>query len=1003
SVATLDEQPLREHLRASLPAYMLPQHFVQLPQLPLLPNGKINRKELPPPGNTPLVASVARQAPQTPLERQVLDAMEQVLSLPGLDMRDDFFALGGHSLLAAQLAARICRTLDMQLPLRAIFEAPTAAQLAAWIDARLRSPRSRQWQIRPRSDGSMAPLSLMQQRLWFLEQMDPGRPTYNTPSAHRLRGRLDEIAFNRAFADMIRAQESLRTVIGVVDEQPVQIILPELEYDLLPVADLRTLPSEQREDALLGMIKELAAQPLELTQAPLFCARLFRSGDDEYVFYFSPHHIIWDGWSFDILYREMSSRYDAYRTGGACPLAALPVSYGDFAAWQREWMQGAELAAQLAHWKKHLAGTLEPLAVPCDAPRPATLSGRGATKWIQLAPELAEAAREVARSADATLFMAMLAVYALSLNKYTGQTEVVVGVPVRGRPVAALENVMGMFVNALPLKITIDPGASFMQLLRDVREQVVDAFKYPDVPFEHLVRELRVPRDRSRSPVYQALFSFQDARGRSRSWGNLDHEMIHVLQPSIAEDLALWLMDRPDGLAGGFSYNTDIISEESAELLRRRYEHLLAAVLARPDLPLHALPIPPSEQQQLAAWNATGRAYDRQACIQDLIECQAAAAPGRTAASDAEQSLTYAQLDARANRLAHALRARAIGRGSLVGLCVERGCDMLVAQLAILKSGAAYVPLDPSYPAERLQFMADDAALALLVTQSGRAGVVPFPRERTLLLDGDAALLAAQPATAVPDDTYGARPEDAAYVIYTSGSTGQPKGVQVPHRAVVNFLSSMRQEPGIGAQDKLVAVTTLSFDIAVLELLLPLTVGAEVVLAGQDEARDPHALAALLTRSRASLMQATPGTWRMLLDAGWQAPPGFKALIGGEALSAELAARLLPAVSELWNMYGPTETTVWSTCWRVTDAQAIRIGRPIANTSVWVLDEQRRPCPIGTPGEIWIGGDGVTLGYLNRAQLNAERYIDDPFSGTPGARLYRTGDRGRWCADGLLE
>jgi amino acid adenylation domain-containing protein len=476
------------------------------------------------------------------------------------------------------------------------------------------------------------------------------------------------------------------------------------------------------------------------------------------------------------------------------------------------------------------------------------------------------------------------------------------------------------------------------------------------------------------------------------------------MQPGLAEDLALWLMERPGGLVGGLAYNTDIIGARTADLLRKRYPHIVRWLLSNPSAPLEQLPMPDSEARDLLAWNETSRPYPHASTVHALISSQAGRTPQRVALSYGAAKATYADIDLRSNRLAHALRARGAQRGRRVGLCVERGIGMVVAQLAVLKAGAAYVPLDPAYPAERLRFMAEDAGLTVLVADASTSELLPWPEEQTLRVDADADAIAACPPIALAEDSEAARPEDCAYVIYTSGTTGKPKGVQVPHRAVVNFLCSMREEPGLGAEDRLVAVTTLSFDIAVLELLLPLTVGAEVVLASREQAADPRALGALLADCRATAMQATPGTWRMLLDAGWEGTPGFKALVGGEALAPDLARRLLPMVGQLWNMYGPTETTVWSTCWRVDDVESgIRIGRPIANTSVWILDEHGRRCPIGVPGEIWIGGDGVAIGYLNRPELTAERFLPDPFSSTPGARFYRTGDRGRWRADGLLE
>ncbi|HJV53960.1 MAG TPA: amino acid adenylation domain-containing protein, partial [Noviherbaspirillum sp.] len=846
------------------------------------------------------------------------------------------------------------------------------------------------------------PTTEAQREIWLADQL--GRDAslaYNESVSLRLNGRLDVPSLERALQMLQCRHEMLRATLS--GDGMHMLISSETNLPV-PQIDLRDLDAGAQVQALERLRTGAVESPFDLVNGPLFKASVVVLGNECFELILTAHHVVCDGWSFGVLVREMMRLYAGFAAGRAVNLPPAD-SFAEHALAQLDAGQQSAAEDDCRYWVALYDASVPVLELPADRPRPAQRSFQSRREDVLLdKPEVDKLKRYCAQQGT-TLFSAMFAVFAGLMARLSAEREVVVGVPAAGQAAAGKNALVGHCVNVLPVRIDTDPDGSALELIHHARARVLDAYEHQSCTLGSVLKKLQIERDPSRLPLASVLFNLDSAiPGSELSLAGLQVDF-HS-NPRHYENFELFLnaSQCANGTRLELQYNTALFDAATVRRWMNLYRTALQRLTETDGLTLAQAFLPANDDlAQLAAWNATGRAYDRQACIQDLIERQAAAAPWRTAISDAEQSLTYAQLDARANRLAHALRARAIGRGSLVGLCVERGCDMLVAQQAILKSGAAYVPLDPSYPAERLQFMADDAALALLVTQSGLAGVVPFPRERTLLLDGDAALLAAQPATAVPDDAYGARPEDAAYVIYTSGSTGKPKGVQVPHRAVVNFLSSMRQEPGIGAQDKLVAVTTLSFDIAVLELLLPLTVGAEVVLAGQDEVRDPHALAALLTRSRASLMQATPGTWRMLLDAGWQAPPGFKALIGGEALSAELAARLLPAVAELWNMYGPTETTVWSTCWRVRDAQAIRIGRPIANTSVWVLDEQRRPCPIGTPGEIWIGGDGVTLGYLNRAQLNAERYIDDPFSGTPGARLYRTGDRGRWCADGLLE
>ena len=997
---------LLDHLRAVLPQYMLPQYFVQIDSVPLLPNGKLDRLALPAP-EAQVTAAAQRVAPRHDGERLVAVAMERVLQLSGLGIHDNFFALGGHSLLAAQLASSLSRTSGQKVPLRAVFDAPTIEQLAAWVARRDGAAGKAIEPIGARAEQSVAPASLMQQRVWFLEQMEPGRTTYNAPSAHRLKGALDVAALERAFNTLIQRQSILRTEIFDQAGVPMQRVVPELRISLAPIEDLSAVPADQREHVLAAALRARAAELLDLRCAPLFKLGLYRMASEEHVLFFMPHHMIWDGWSLDLFQEEMAALYGAYSQGLEPGPTALTVSYGDFAQWQEGWLRSDDLQQQLAHWKAKLADLPELLELPLDRPRPARMSGDGDNERMSFASDLVEDARRFGQAADATLFMMLLAGYAATLSRITGQTDLVIGTPVRGRHSADVEKVMGFFVNALPLRIRVLPEQPFGALLQHVREVVLDAFSHPDVPFEQLVRELDVLRDESHSPVYQTFFSFQDARQRVQTWGSLRQEHVHTFSPGSEVDLGLWFVENPHGMSGEIQYNSDVLTAASARSIRQQFELMLRAVISQPALPLAQVGlVSDDEQHTLGAWNGTTVELPHGQSVSGVIEARTALDPQRQALRSAGLSLTYGELDARANRLAHLLRSRGIGRGALVGLCVERSVDMIVAQLAIMKSGAAYVPLDPAYPVERLAYMAQDAQLALMVTHSSLSNTVAWPRSSAVLMDLDAALLAAQPGTRLtPDEARDARADDPAYVIYTSGTTGKPKGVVVPHRAVVNFLASMACEPGLGASDRLVAVTTLSFDIAVLELLLPLSVGAEVVLASRDDAMNGSALRALLDASDATVMQATPGTWHMLIDAGWQGSPTFKALVGGESLPRELAGQLLERSGQLWNMYGPTETTVWSTCCKIENSElGISIGRPIANTQVHVLDAHRKPCPIGVAGEIVIGGEGVALGYLNRPDLTADRFIDGGPSLISGQRrLYRTGDRGRWRRDGMLE
>ncbi len=1017
----VDDAALVHHLKQHLPDYMVPQHILRLPAIPLLPNGKVDRKALPAPEASTVDAAAATRsspatAPADALQAQVVKAMEDVLGRPGLGMDDGFFEAGGHSLLAAQLCTRLGRALGLPVPLRQLFDTPTARGLSEALRARMgglpQDAASAALIVPKLADQSTAPMTLMQQRLWVLEQIEPGTVTYNTPSAHRLHGPMDLQALDRAFREMVRRQASLRTRLVSQGETAVQVIDDALDVPLLPAIDLTHLPEPERMATLMADLEARTAQPFVLDQSPLFRVALYTLAEDDHVLYFMTHHVIWDGWSFDIFYAEMSALYAAFAQGQASPLPELETSYGDFAAWHRQQLEGDALQRQVTYWTTHLAGSGEPLHLPEDKPRPARASGIGGTDWVHVDSATTDALRQVGGRVGATLFMTLLAAYYVLLHRLSGQDDLVVGMPFRNRPSDALEKVMGFFVNVLPLRRRLDPAMPFLALVEEVKAGLVEALDHPDVPFEHLMQALKVARDPSRSPIYQALFSFQDVRARNLQWGELRHEHLLMFQKGMAHDLGIWFLEHPTGLSGALGYNADILTPEGARAIGYRFGTLLDAIARQPESTIGSLPIVGADDATpLGAWNSTAVAVPAERTAHALLHAQAVLAPDAVAVSCDGSEMAYRALHERSARIGDELVRRGVQAGDRVGICLDRHADLVAAMLAVWRTGAAYVPLDPAYPPDRLRFMVDDAGLRLVVSEGDLAAPLDLPMERLLRLDADAHAIAAAPRVpAVHDANLGGQ-DATAYVIYTSGSTGKPKGVCVPHGAVVNFLASMAREPGLSANDKLVAVTTTSFDIAVLELFLPLAVGAHVIVASREQAIDGDALARLLRTAKATVMQATPSTWRMLRDVGWKADGPFKALCGGEPLPPDLAVDLLGCGVDLWNMYGPTETTVWSTCTRILPGEDgrspdIHIGRPIANTTVWVLDARGALCPPGVSGEIHIGGAGVTQGYLDRPELTADRFIPDHLvsGGTAsGARLYRTGDRGRWRTDGVLE
>ena len=999
---------LQVHLRSSLPEYMVPSHFVWLDAIPLLPNGKIDRKALPAPADESAEPARAVRLPSTATEKMLAELWRELLHVETIGADDKFLALGGHSLLVLRMASQIRSRLGLTLPVRQYFAATSLSDLAHRLDALAAPmPSAPAGRIRARDQQQSAPLSVMQERMWFMESLQPGRLAYHIESGVRLHGQLDEAAFDSALQRLLARHAALRTEFVESSTGLIKTnVVPKLELTLLPCDDLSNLHAGDRQATLMARLHELANRPFELRDQALVRVRLMRLDTDEYAFFLLVHHLIFDGWSSTVLFRDLAELYRAEVSATAARLPVLPVSYGDFATWHQEWIHGSTVRAEIEYWRNKLQGIREPLALPTDFVRPPEPGHGAGAVDLHVDAHHTEALRGFARSQDATLFMVLLAAYFVLLHRHTGQNDLVVGFPVRGRHDTELEDVIGYFANVLPLRLNVQPQHTFAEVLHNTRQVVLEALDHADAPFEQIVRELRLPRDSSRTPIYQTQFALQDRRELSAPWAGLQVSPLPETVDAVVEEIAVWIVERDDELTARMLFATDLFAVESITNMAQRYVQLLQHLPKSLGLPVVDLPmLLQREIRELEEWNGTDKALDTRTSLAVLLGRSMRRNGARPALVFGGQTLTSQDMATRANRLAHLLRSKGIGRGQLVGLCLERSPDMLAAQLAVLWAGAAYVPLDPAYPPDRLSYMAQDAGVALVLTDTTSRQRVDWKVGLSLCLTDEAAALARQPDTPLPDDNELApRWNDPAYVIYTSGSTGKPKGVCVPHGAVVNFLDSMAQRPGMTTTDKIVAVTTISFDIAVLELLLPLSVGACIVMATRQQTLDGPGLRQLLENSGATMMQATPTAWRMLLAAGWNGTPQFKALTGGEALAPELAARLVERSAELWNMYGPTETTVWSTCSLIGEPTGgIDIGKPINNTQVYVLDGRQRQCPVGVPGEIHIAGSGLALGYLNRAELTAERFIADHISTRPGARMYRTGDLGRWRADGSLE
>jgi amino acid adenylation domain-containing protein len=844
------------------------------------------------------------------------------------------------------------------------------------------------------------PLSFSQQRLWFLEQLVPGSAAYNVPTAVRIRGPLDVALWQRCCNEIVRRHEALRTTFADVGGQPMQIVSDAAQPEL-SVLDCSHVREPELEAEIQRLAREEIQRPFDLRRGPLLRVKFFRLAPEEHVLVLTMHHIVADLWSMAVAVQEMMALYQAFRAGAPPALPELPIQYADYATWQRKKLEGDALAKDLAYWKKALEGAPPVLELPTDRPRPAVQTSRGGSRPFELPGSLASQVRALSQREGATPFMTLLAVFQVLLHRYSNQDDVVVGTPIANRSRPEIERLIGFFVNTLAVRTDLSGNPSFRELLARVRQTCLGAYAHQDLPFERLVEELHPQRDLSRSPVFQVSFIYQNIPMPDFEVAGLRVAPLAVESSTARFDLELQLFERADGLSGFFEYNRDLFDASTIDGLARRLRRLVEAVVADPDRGIAELPLLSEEERRHLAveLNDTRRAWPGLSWAHRAFEEQARETPAAEALRFEDEALSYAELDARSNRLARHLNRLGVGRDVLVGICADRSPDMVVALLATLKAGGAYVPLDPSYPRERIAFMLEDSGLRVLLTQRHLVAELPSTSARMVCLDEIDAELAAEAADPLASDV-GA--DDLAYVIYTSGSTGKPKGVQVRHEALANFLRSMQERPGIGSEDALLAVTTLCFDISMLELLLPLVSGARAVLVSREVAADGRRLREALESSRATIMQATPSTWRLLLEAGWAAAPGFRMLCGGEALPRELAQQLLATGAALWNMYGPTETTIWSAVARVGPGP-ISIGEPIANTELHVLDRQRQLVPPGVAGELYIGGAGLARGYLGRPELTAERFVHHPFEIGLGQRLYRTGDLVRRRSNGSIE
>ena len=998
-------QELRGHLRGRLPEYMVPSHFVGLESLPLTPNGKVDRQALP---AVEWRGAEQGQRPRTTVEEVLTGIWSEVLQVERVGVEEDFFELGGHSLLATRVMVRVREALGVEVTLASLFEHRTVAALARHLESILLAGRQFP-PLRPAPREKHLPLSFAQERLWLLDQLEPASNTYNIPIFMRLQGSLNVAALERALGEIVRRHEVLRTTFKLAGDQPVQIIAPASQSNLTLV-DLSEEESLTRELVMERFAQDEARRPFDLSLGPLLRTCMLRMSETDHVLLTTMHHAISDGWSLRVFRSELAVLYNSYLNGQPSPLLEQTIQYADFAVWQKEWLQGEVLEEHLSYWTRQFSDAPSVLELPTDRPRPAMQSFRGARRRFTVEESLWRELKGLAQSEGCTVFMVLMGVSAVLLNRYADQDDIVIGTPIANRSHSETEGLIGCFVNTVALRVDLSGDPSFRQLMRRVRDVALGAYAHQDMPFEKLVEALQPERNLSHSPLFQVMLAMQSLPQINAEFAGVEISPVEVDSGVAKFELTLEFTEHEDGLAGSFQYNTDIFDGRTAEQMMGHLRNLLVAVPRYADKPVSLLPLlSETEQDRIVRdWNATAAEYPQELCVHELFAAQLARTPEAEALVVGEERLSYRELGRRAEELARRLRAAGVGAERRVGVLVGRSVALVVAVLGVLKAGGAYVPLDVSYPEERLRLMIEDAELSVLVAEEGLAREFVSAAVSVVLLDGvSGECVAREGERAVGEPGAGlaesaVRAENLAYVIYTSGSTGRPKGVAISHRSAVAFIHWAHEIFSTADLAGVLASTSLCFDLSVFELFVTLSGGGKIILA-----ENALHLATLPAAAEVTLINTVPSAMAELLRMGG-VPGSVRTInLAGEALPRALVQQIYEqtSVGQVHNLYGPSEDTTYSTYAFISEQEnePVVIGRPIANTQAYICDGQLRPVPIGVTGQLLLAGAGLARGYLGRAALTAERFIPNPFATSAGERLYQTGDQARYLADGRIE
>ncbi|KAB8332532.1 amino acid adenylation domain-containing protein [Scytonema tolypothrichoides VB-61278] len=998
---------LYRFLQDKLPDYMLPKAFVFLDTLPLTPNGKVDRRALPAPDTSHGSSANSYVPPRNPTEEVLAAIWAQVLGLEQVGIDNNFFELGGHSLLAMQVMSRIRQAFGVEISLQSLFETPTIAQLASAITTSLNQETQEHQTISRQTNRQSIPLSFAQARLWFLAQLEPDSAAYNVVDAMQLQGNLNVDVLQQSLDAIATHHEVLRTNFIVEDGNPVQVIREPQSVEL-KVISLMDCPETERATVVQKLLQHEAQRPFNLSSDLMLRACLLEISPQEHILQLTIHHIATDGWSMSILFEQLATLYQAFLEGKPNPLPEQPIQYADYAVWQRQWLCGEVVENQLNYWKQQLAGATPVLELPTDKPRPPVQTRRGAKQSFVLPKNLSASLSALSRQEGVTLFMTLLAAFQTLLYRYSGQQDILVGSPTAGRNREEIEGLIGFFVNTLVLRTDLSGNPKFRELLQRVRSHAMSAYANQDLPFDKLVEELQPERSLSYHPLFQVMFVLQNVPTQTLELPGVSISTIEVDNSASQFDITLSIEETEQGLRGLWEYSTDLFDADTITRMSGHFQTLLEEVTANPQQHVNELPLlTATEKQQLLEWNDTQAEYQEQ-CIHQLFEQQVEKTPHAVAVMFEGEELTYQQLNIRANQLAHYLKTLGVGADVLVGICMERSLEMVVGLLGILKAGGAYVPIDPAYPKERLTFILEDTQTPVMLTQEKLLHSLQNLGSQVICLDSDWELIA---NNSQENPVCEATVDDLMYVIYTSGSTGKPKGVMVPHRGISNQLHWRQATFKLTEQDKVLQTISLSFDPSVWQIFWPLLFGGQLIMARPDGHRDPAYMVKMIIEQQITVAALVPSIIRVLLEEkGIENCTSLKHVTsGGEALPVELIERFVERLkleNVLINCYGPTEasidTTFW-TCQQGTDYTIAPIGRAIANVQVYILDDNLQPVPVGQSGELYIGGTGLARGYLNRPELTAQKFIHNPFSSEPGARLYKTGDLVRYLSDGNIE